>query len=66
MVASKNEKPLDDIHDYPIDLTPVYRLKLKKMKEPHKAANRVVKRVRGKFERAEARKVRPSKFYLEL
>ena len=51
VVATTKEKPWDDINDYPSNLSTVYKPKLKKMKDPEKATARVVKRVRGKFER---------------
>ena len=51
VIASKKEKPYDDIHDYPTELDGMYPLKLKKAKDPEKQMLRVVKLVRGKFEK---------------
>lgn len=49
VIATTKEKPYDDIRDYKADLSEVYRLKLRKMKDPANATRRVMKNVRGKF-----------------
>ena len=61
VIASTAEKPYDDFKDYKADLSDVYKIKLKKTKDPVKATQRVTKRVKAKFELELNRMTRPSK-----
>lgn len=58
VLSKEKEKPYDDVKDYPVDLTEKYKIDEKHKESLEVTTKRIVRRVRGKFERELAKKQR--------
>eukprot|EP00347_Sterkiella_histriomuscorum_P016095 403354513 len=51
VLSNTKEKPIDDVHDYPLDLAPTYKINQKELLPPDVITSKIVVKVRGKFQK---------------